>query len=188
MSRFVLLHQEAERLVYYPHFFKENLFAQLQHELNWRQNEIVVYGKKHLEPRLTAWYGLPYQYSSIKWPQQDFVPILSIIKEQVEAELNFDFNSVLANFYRDGNDAMGWHRDNEKEMDQRLIASVTFGAERLFKVKSRISKQVIDIKLSSGSLLVMENLQQNWLHALPRTKRINGPRINLTFRKIILPQ
>lgn len=188
MSKLVLLHQGAERLVYYPNFFKQNFFAQLQEELNWRQNEIVVFGKKYLEPRLTAWYGLPYQYSSIKWPQQDFIPVLSQIKEGVEAELSFSFNSVLANYYRDGNDAMGWHRDNEKEMDQRIIASVTFGGERVFKVKSRISDQLVEVKLLSGSLLVMENLQTNWMHALPRTKRINAPRINLTFRNIILPQ
>ena len=82
---------------------------------------------------------------------------------------------------------MGWHRDNEKEMDQRIIASVTFGGERVFKVKSRISDQIVEVKLLSGSLLVMENLQTNWMHSLPRTKRINTPRINLTFRKIILP-
>lgn len=188
MNKLVLLHHEAERLIYYPNFFTENYFAQLQADLNWKQNEIVIYGKKHLEPRLTAWYGLPYQYSSIKWPQQDFVQILSQIKQKVESELDFQFNSVLANYYRDGNDAMGWHRDNEKEMDQRIIASVTFGAERVFKVKSKITKEVIDVKLQSGSLLVMENLQRNWLHALPRTKKINDPRINLTFRSIILPQ
>jgi len=185
MRSVVLLDHESERLVYYPDLFTKNYLSLLQDQLNWKQNEIVVFGKKYLEPRLTAWYGLPYQYSSIRWPQQEFIPILSEIKNEIEKTLNFQFNSVLANYYRDGNDAMGWHRDNENEMDQRVIASVSFGAERVFRVKSRSTKEMVEIKLQSGSLLVMEHLQQNWLHDLPRTKRINEARINLTFRNII---
>lgn len=185
MSGVVLLQKGPERLVYYPSFFSQDLFVPLQDQLNWQQNEIVIFGKKYLEPRLTAWYGLPYQYSSIQWPQQDFVPVLDEVKKRLESELSFSFNSVLANFYRDGNDAMGWHRDNEKEMDQRIIASVSFGAERIFKVKSRITGEKLDVKLESGSLLVMENFQTNWMHAIPRSKKIAEPRINLTFRRII---
>jgi alkylated DNA repair dioxygenase AlkB len=97
----------------------------------------------------------------------------------------FPFNAVLANYYRNGQDSMGWHSDDEPEMDTDLIASVTFGGARAFKFRSKQSGQVISINLLDRSLLLMHHMQKDWQHALPKTRRNNQPRINLTFRRIV---
>jgi alkylated DNA repair dioxygenase AlkB len=181
----ILFKEGQERLIYLPGFFHKNYFPFLHDALNWKQNSITVYGKTHQEPRLTAWYGEPYKYSSIVWPRQDWIEPLVEIRQRISEEIPSEFNSVLANYYRSGNDAMGWHRDNEREMDPRVIASASFGGERVFKFKHRLQPEKLEVVLESGSLLVMENFQNNWLHAVPRSKTRNEPRINLTFRRIL---
>lgn len=157
---------------------------ELYKSIHWRQNSIRVFGKTHLEPRLTAWYGPPYSYSSISWPGAPLPPMLQELCDDLSQAHQFPFNSVLLNCYRSGQDAMGWHRDNEPEMDTRLIASVSLGASRSFKIRDRQSKESWTLDLDHGSLLVMENMQENYEHSLPRRKKVEGMRINLTFRRI----
>ncbi|MEO0405037.1 MAG: alpha-ketoglutarate-dependent dioxygenase AlkB, partial [Bacteroidota bacterium] len=148
-------------------------------------NSIKVFGKEYQEPRLTEYYGPPYQYSSIAWPEQEIPNWLSPLKLQLCELSQFSFNSVLLNYYRDGQDSMGWHRDNEKEMDSSVIASLSFGAERIFKIRHRDSKKTINIPLKNGDVLIMRDLQEDHEHSIPKTKKVLDPRINLTFRRMI---
>lgn len=164
----------------FSHLKVEELFAAIP----WQQNSIRVFGKTHLEPRLTAWYGPPYAYSSVSWPGAPLPALLQDLCDALSQEHQFPFNSVLLNCYRNGLDAMGWHRDNEPEMDTRLIASVSLGASRSFKIRDRESKETWTVDLDHGSLLVMENMQENYEHSLPRRKKADCMRINLTFRRI----
>jgi alkylated DNA repair dioxygenase AlkB len=180
-----LLDRNGEQLIYHARVFSNQWFNILNREVEWRQNSIRIFGNVLPEPRLTAWYGLEYRYSNIQWPEREFPSFLIPLKEEVERHCNFEFNSVLLNLYRDGQDSMGWHRDNEPEMDQSVIASVSFGASRKFKLKERKGTEKMDVLLESGSLLIMNDLQENWLHAIPKTKLCASPRINLTFRRIM---
>ena len=116
-----------------------------------------------------------------------FTPTLFEIKSKIEKQINLNFTSCLLNLYRDGNDSNGWHADNEKELGLNpTIASVSFGAERIFQMKHRNSKkEKVKINLTNGSLLVMKGrTQHHWLHQIPKTKKEVGERINLTFRII----
>lgn len=167
-----------------------DLFADVEtdvliRDIPWQQNRIQVYGKIYDEPRLTAWFGPPYKYASVSWPEAPLPQQLRNIQQRLIELTSFPFNAVLLNFYRNGDDAMGWHRDNEKEIDQRLIASVSFGATRTFKIRAYKGDFKTDVDLTHGSLLLMQNMQSNFEHSLPRRKRVDGPRINLTFRRII---
>jgi alkylated DNA repair dioxygenase AlkB len=179
-----LLDRNGEQLIYCANVFSVEWFEKLIQQTAWQQNSIKIFGKTLPEPRLTAWYGLEYQYSNIQWKACEFPSFLEPLKLEVEKHCNFEFNSVLLNLYRDGEDSMGWHRDNEPEMDTSVIASVSFGAARKFKLKERKSGEKLDVLLESGSLLVMRDLQENWLHSIPKSKKCKDPRINLTFRKI----
>ncbi len=160
-------------------------FEKIVASIHWHQNNITVYGKEYQEPRLTAWFGPPYKYSSIQWPGADIPECLFGLKERAEEYSKFTFNSVLLNYYRNGSDSMGWHSDNEKEMNQACIASISLGESRKMKFKHKISKEVIDVVLKHGDLLIMRDFQKNWQHSLPKTTRPLGPRLNLTFREII---
>lgn len=176
---------ESEALIYYPQFFSKSYFEQLAQQVEWRQNKITVFGKEHNEPRLTAWYGNPYSYSNIHWPAQTLLPVLHQIQNEIEQEVAFEFNSVLCNYYRHGQDSMGWHSDNEKMVKQTLIASASFGGARLFKVRHKTSGAKANVLLEDNSLLLMQNFQLHWQHALPKSSKYNEPRINLTFRNIV---
>jgi alkylated DNA repair dioxygenase AlkB len=110
---------------------------------------------------------------------------LQEIKNQIEEVAGFSFNAVLLNYYRDERDSMGWHSDDEPEMNQTMIASLSLGAERVFKFRHKASKQKLQVKLTSGSLLLMKNFQENWQHAIDKSTKPIGGRINLTFRQII---
>lgn len=179
---------------YYPHFFNKELsdyyFKTLLKTIEWQQDTIIVFGKNYLQPRLTALYGnnnVPYTYSNITMHPKAFTKELLEIKQHIEKETKTTFTSCLANLYRNGQDSNSWHTDNEKELgEQPIIASVTFGAERLFHLKHKHdSHHRTKILLNHGSLLLMKgNTQKNWLHQLPKTKKIVGERINLTFRII----
>lgn len=152
----------------------------------WQQNAITLYGKEHLEPRLTAWMGPAYRYASIQWPEctmsHEVSKLLEDVSRWVRPEL--PLNACLFNLYRNGRDSMGWHRDNEPEIDPACIASVSFGAARDFVIRHRETKEKWAVHLQHGDLLVMENLQRDFDHALPKRLRVEEPRINCTFRAI----
>ena len=181
-------------VIYYPHFFDkaeaDSIYAELINEIPWQQDEITVYGKKHLQPRLTALFGnegKPYSYSNIKMQPHPWNLLLQKIKSKVESVSDTNFTTVLLNYYRDGKDSNGWHADNEKELGTNpIIASVSFGAERTFQLKHNSYKdRKKSIVLEHGSLLLMKGTTQHfWKHQIPKTAKPIGPRINLTFRVI----
>lgn len=168
------------------------ILQQLLKEVAWHQEHYVIYGKSVAAPRLVAWYGDPqarYTYSGLSHEPLPWLPVLVVLKEQVEAASGQTFNSVLCNLYRHGQDSMGWHADKEPELGRNpYIASVSLGETRLFKFRHLKTKQTVDVVLKSGSLLLMGGeLQHHWRHSLPKSAKATQPRINLTFRKIIMP-
>lgn len=182
-------------LIFYESFFTKEeadlAYHTLMKETKWAQEEITIYGKTHLTPRLTAWYGDPgktYQFSGTKLHPYPWTSELLFIKEKVESESNTYFNSVLLNLYRTGQDSVGWHRDNEKEFGENpVIASVSFGETRPFQLRHKFKKEIsrLEIPLSHGSLLLMQGKTQHfWEHQIPKTAKNISPRINLTFRQI----
>src|SRR5690606_11033801 len=179
---------------YYPNFFSrekaDNFFIQLQKEVSWQQDSITLFGKTHLQPRLTALYGnngKPYSYSNIIMHPSNFSPLLTHIKEEIETLCNENFTTVLLNLYRDGNDSNGWHADNEKELGRNpIIASLSLGEVRPFYFKHRhIKEESYNLYLNHGSLLVMKGEMQHYrVHQIAKTKKQIGERINLTFRSL----
>lgn len=169
---------------------KSELFLlQLSKNIQWKNDESVIFGKHYITRRKTAWYGdrpFNYTYSKIKRTALPWTNELLEIKHIVENNESTKFNSCLLNFYHDGDDGMGWHADNEKELKKNsVIASVSLGAERKFSFKHKKNKEKIDLILGNGSLLVMkEQIQNHWVHQLPKSKKVREPRINLTFRTI----
>jgi alkylated DNA repair dioxygenase AlkB len=171
----------------------EDWFNQLyknQNEIDWQQDEIKLFGKVHPLPRLQAWHGergTVYSYSGLEMQPKAWTPILLKLKKLIDSKLDHKFNSCLLNLYRDGKDSNGPHSDNEKELGENpLIASLSLGEERLFRLMKKKEKKKIDLLLPSGSLLVMKGpLQKHWKHTIPKSLRALGPRINLTFRTII---
>lgn len=168
----------------------DDLYDDLLNNMNWQQGTISLFGKSHLVPRLEAFYsinGQTYGYSNKQLIPNNYFDSLSKIHESIEDKCGYNFNSVLANYYRDGNDSNGWHSDNEKELGiNPVIASTSFGAERRFDLKHNLTKEKISFALSHGSLLIMGgSLQHNWKHTIAKTKKNKAGRINLTFRKII---
>lgn len=149
----------------------------------------MMYGKYVKFPRLTAWYGdndKPYSFSGITLQPKPWNAELLEIKKLIEPISCISFNSVLLNRYRDGSDSISWHTDAEKELGRNpIIASVNFGAERVFQLKHMKTQERIDIPLKHGSLLIMlGELQHHWLHQVPKTQKVIGERVNLTFRTI----
>lgn len=168
----------------------EELFCLLQNEIAWREEPIKMFGKSMLQPRLLAWYGdanANYRYSGTTHSPLPWTPSLTRLKDQVEALTKSSFNSVLLNLYRDGNDSMGYHSDDEPELGrQPVIASLSFGAERRFNIKHKQTGELISFDLPHNSLFVMKgDFQRTWKHSIPKTKKKVGPRINLTFRQIV---
>ncbi|MHC1776638.1 MAG: alpha-ketoglutarate-dependent dioxygenase AlkB [Lentimicrobium sp.] len=182
-------------LIYYSEFidksFCEDMILRLQREIYWKQETIRIFGKSYPTPRLTAWYGDEgkiYGYSGLKLSPNSWVDLLLELKLKIEISSGCSFNSVLLNWYRDGNDSMGWHSDDEKELGRNpVIASLSLGAPRMFRLRNKLDhKNSFGITLENGSLLLMaDSLQHHWQHSLPRTTRPLGDRINLTFRMII---
>lgn len=179
-------------IYYLPSFFSkkeaDHYFNQLLNTIKWQQDYIRVFGKIYKQPRLTSLYANnqeSYSYSNITMTPNRFTSELLKIKSKVETVCDKSFTSCLLNLYRDGQDSNGWHADNEKELGiNPVIASVSFGAERIFKLKHRTNKDLKkDLILQHGSLLVMQGeTQHNWLHQIPKTKKKIGKRINLTYR------
>ncbi len=169
----------------------DQLFATFETALVWQEETIFIFGKRVKVPRLMCWYGDPdacYQYSGVNHQPKPWNEALQSVREKVERQCGCAFNSVLANLYRDGKDSMGCHADDEKELGHNpLIASLSLGDERLFKLHHKKSQETVDIMLGHGDLLVMAGtLQHHWVHSLPKTRKFKAPRINLTFRKILV--
>jgi alkylated DNA repair dioxygenase AlkB len=164
------------------------MLERLQAEIDWRQDVARIMGRLVALPRLTAWYGdAGYRYSGIDNPPRAWLPVLLELKALAETLAAAPFNSVLANLYRDGRDSMGWHSDDERSLGQEpVIASLSFGAVRRFRLRHKRKPDLtIALDLPPGSCLVMAGtLQHHWRHALPKTARPVGPRVNLTFRLI----
>lgn len=177
----------------FPETTSRSLFDKLLKQVNWTQHRIKLFGKSHPCPRLSAWYGDPgtdYSYTGLRLRPILWSETLLEIRSVVEERVGESFNSVLLNQYRDGNDSMGWHADDEPELgEQPVIASVSLGQVRRFLLRQRnvsSKRDSISIDLLPGSLLVMSgNCQKDWKHSVPKTKREVGPRINLTFRRIV---
>ena len=166
-----------------------NLFNDLLNNLGWTEESINMFGKTILVPRLVCWYGdktATYRYSGITHNPLPWTRSLRDIKSKVETATKQTFNSVLGNLYRNENDSMGWHSDNEKELgDEPFIASLSLGEERIFKIKHKTSREQIKLALPSGSLVTMAGaFQKNWQHCVPKNTASKKPRINLTFRYV----
>jgi alkylated DNA repair dioxygenase AlkB len=168
------------------------LFVALRDGIAWERHRIRLFGRDVDAPRLSCWIGdagATYTYSRMRHAPHPWPDALRVIRERLRSECGTDFNGVLANLYRDGNDAMGWHADDEPELGARpLIASLSLGATRRFAIRHRDNPaRRLDIELEHGSLLLMgDATQAHYRHALPKTTRVVGPRINLTFRRLLL--
>ena len=153
----------------------------------WKQDEVVMFGKKIITKRKVAWYAdadIAYTYAGVKKSGLQWTASLLEIKQKVEAITGATYNACLLNLYHEGEEGMGWHRDNEKEIvAESSIASLSFGAVRKFAFKHATTNERLDIELAHGSLLDMKGeIQAHWYHSLPKKTRIKQLRINLTFR------
>ena len=176
---------------FYPLHEADRLYNLCMTELEWHEEQIVIFGKKHKVPRLMCWYGEPdanYQYSGVNHQPIPWTPVLLEVRKKIEQYCQSDFNSVLGNLYRSGSDSMGCHADDEKELGRNpIIASLSLGDERRFKLHHKKRKITLDIDLKNGDMLFMAGeLQHHWVHSVPKTKTIKTPRINLTFRRILV--
>lgn len=166
----------------------DNYYQAIMNQTPWKQEPIRLFGREIMQPRLTALYGdggRGYGYSGIVMEPEPWTPALAEIRDLLANALSEPFNVALLNLYRDGSDSMGWHRDNEKELGPHpVIASVSFGAARLFRLREYASKSdTREVELGHGSLLVMRGESQRfWEHSLLKTRKPTGPRINITFR------
>lgn len=168
----------------------DRLFDDFYRTLDWQEEAVLIFGKACKVPRLMCWYGDPetiYRYSGVAHRPLPCTGELAAVKARIELCSGYAFNSVLANLYRDGRDSMGYHADNEKELGiNPAIASLSLGDSRLFRLRHKKRRENLDIVLERGDLLVMAGtLQHHWLHALPKTRQVKHPRINLTFRRIL---
>ncbi len=174
-----------------PRNAADALFAQLLTTIPWEVHRIRLYGRMVDSPRLSCWIGDPeatYTYSGTRFMPRPWPAALQPLRDRISAACGEDFNGVLANLYRDGSDAMGWHRDAEAELGPRpVIASLSLGAPRRFVLKhARDPARRVALELPHGSLLVMRGAtQRHYRHALPRTAKPVGARINLTFRRVL---
>jgi alkylated DNA repair dioxygenase AlkB len=170
---------------------KTNFFYQtLLREIPWRNDEAVIFGKHIITARKVAWYGdsnFSYAYSGTRKQALMWTNELIDLKTIVEEQTGSPFNSCLLNLYHDGNEGMAWHSDDEKSLNPNsAIASISLGAEREFRFKHKRLDERVSILLENGSLLVMKDCTQtHWLHSIPKSKKIENPRINLTFRNMI---
>lgn len=178
------------------------ILAELIEQVPWRAERIVVFGREVAQPRLSAWYGdadAAYTYSGLHLRPRPWTPLLADLKGRVERASGAEFNSVLLNYYRDHRDGMGFHADDEPELGPRpTIASLSLGERRVFVMKRKRPRGAgpsagapeqappVRIPLDSGSLLLMRgDTQRHWLHGIAKLSRPCGPRLNLTFRRIL---
>jgi len=169
----------------------DNLLRTLTEEVDWRQDRIRLFGKEHLIPRLQSFQGDPgisYLYSNLRLDAAPWHPALKQLKNSLTEPCGTSFNAVLLNLYRNGQDSMGWHSDDEPELGQNpTIASISLGEARRFLLRRKDDHSIKrEIVLEHGSLLVMRGtLQHFWQHSVPRTQKPRAPRINLTFRHVL---
>ena len=161
----------------------------LMQHIEWRNDEAVIFGRHIVTKRKVAWYGdsdYNYAYSNIIRQALPWTEDLLALKDLTERLTAATYNSCLLNLYHDGDEGMAWHSDDEKELAKEgAIASLSFGAERRFLFRHRVSKEQVELSLAAGSLLVMRGVTQaHWLHSLPKMKKVRTPRVNLTFRLI----
>ena len=181
----------------YKNFFEfgegKETFEILTREIEWRQDWMIFYGRKVKLPRETAWYGdegKSYTFSGIRLHPNPWTGTLRKIKDRIEAVADVEFNSVLLNRYRDGNDSVSWHSDAEPELGSNpVIGSVSFGETRSFVMKHKNTGEMRKIELEHGSFLLMSGTTQHfWVHRVPKVTanraKQTGARINLTFRRI----
>lgn len=166
-------------------------YETLLHHIPWKNDEAIIFGKHIVTARKVAWYGdsdFSYTYSGTTKQARAWTPELAGLKTLVEKLTGTVFNSCLLNLYHDGNEGMAWHSDDEKSLGKdSTIASVSFGAEREFRLKHKRTDDKVSVLLESGSLLVMKDATQtHWLHCIPKSKKILTPRVNLTFRTMVL--
>ena len=168
------------------------LLHQLIADTQWQQEDITLFGKTHAQPRLIAWHGdkeARYSYSGISHEPLPWTEQLQKLRLQVQDASGHKFNSVLLNYYRDQNDSMGLHADDEPELGpEPAIASLSLGEERIlyFKHKFRRDLTTVNLPLPSSSLLLMRGAtQRNWKHGLRKSRKPCGPRVNLTFRLVL---
>jgi len=189
-----ILPYDGEAL-YYGHMLTETLATQyfniLLNDIPWQHDEAVIYGKRIVTKRKVAWYGddaYDYTYSRTTKTALPWTPALLELKELVEKTCDTTFNSCLLNLYHDGDEGMAWHSDDEKALGKNTaIGSLSLGAVRKFSFKHKQTSEKKEIILDNGSLLVMQGTTQtHWLHRLPKSTKIKHPRINLTFRTIVL--
>jgi len=164
-------------------YYLENLLQNIE----WKNDEVVIFGKHIITKRKVAWYGdidFEYAYSNRAKYALPWTTELLHLKKVAEQFCETEFNSCLLNLYHNGDEGMAWHSDNEKTLTKEAaIASFSFGAERKFSFKHRQTKETISLLLEHGSLLEMKDTtQKHWLHCLPKSKKIAQPRVNLTFR------
>jgi alkylated DNA repair dioxygenase AlkB len=155
--------------------------------IEWRNDEAVIFGRHIITKRKVAWYGdnnYGYKYSGIVREALPWTADLRALKGLTEQLTGVSYNSCLLNLYHDGDEGMAWHSDDEKELaPASAIASLSFGAERRFLFRHKRTKEIVELSLAPGSLLVMRGATQDrWLHSLPKMKRVTRPRVNLTFR------
>lgn len=167
------------------------LLVALRDQVPWKQDQITLFGRSHPLPRLTCWVGDPgcaYTYSGVSNRIEPWSALLAELRARVEAAAGCSFNSLLLNRYRNGRDSMGWHADDEPELDPAApIASLSLGAARSFRLKPKPPSEAepLHYALGHGDLLVMDPpTQQHWLHQVPQRLRVKEERINLTFRRI----
>lgn len=168
----------------------DKYFEQLLNYIPWQNDVVMMYGKKIITKRKTAWFGdepFNYTYSKVTRKALAWSDTLMELKQITEEATKEIFNSCLLNLYHNANEGMSWHSDDEKELKENgAIASLSFGAERKFVFKHKLTHEKVELFLSHGDLLLMKDqTQKNWLHSLPTSKKILQPRINLTFRTII---
>jgi alkylated DNA repair dioxygenase AlkB len=177
-----------------PRFFDVHrcaeMYSELMQQTAWEQPEMIIFGKKHAQAGLSTWYsdtGVNYEYSGVVRVAHPMTPLLEQIRAELETFTGAAFNSVLVNLYRDGKDSVSWHSDNEAINGREpTIASVSLGATRRFDLRHKATKETVRADLEDGSLLVMSGLSQHcWVHQIAKTASQVGPRINLTFRRII---
>lgn len=188
-----LLPFDGELYYYGPVFTSEeveNWYQLLLHQIPWKHDELIMFGKKIITSRKVAWYGdnhFSYVYSHQLKQALIWTTELLNLKHQIEKICGETFNSCLLNLYHHGKESMGWHSDNERELvPNGTIASVSFGAERKFMFRHNEKKNNLTLMLESGSILLMKgSIQTHWKHQLPAMAKITTPRINLTFRNMI---
>ena len=168
---------------------KHKYFNELLNKIEWTNEKLVMFGKEITTKRKVAFYGdslMSYTYSNKTKQALRWTPLLMEIKQLATSQTGSNYNACLLNLYHDGEEGMGWHSDDEKEIvPNSSIASLSFGAERKFAIKHKATKEKHSLLLESGSLFEMlGSFQKHWLHSMPKSKKIIAPRINLTFRQM----